>query len=138
LCKISYHSRTSFFQNNYSNCKKITQNEKRLNAFHSNQPNRSIKIQYSMYSKVYFLTIFAYTFVFLFKVPQLIHVRNSYVFFRLLNLSGVPLKWIVIRWIITLIVFSISYSKKTRNNYVWKLLASVTYMIRYYLYLYSR
>jgi hypothetical protein len=37
LCKISDHLRTSFFQNNNSNCERMTQNEKSLNAFHSNQ-----------------------------------------------------------------------------------------------------
>jgi hypothetical protein len=60
LCKISDHSRTSFFQNNYSNIKKMTQNEKRLNAFHSNRVKKSIKIRFSIHFKVYFLTIFAY------------------------------------------------------------------------------
>jgi hypothetical protein len=60
LCKISDHSRTSFFQNNYSNCEKeMPKNEKRLNAYHSNRAKKSIKIRFSIYFKVYFLTIFA-------------------------------------------------------------------------------
>jgi hypothetical protein len=42
LCKISDHSRTPFFKNNYSNCKKMTQNEKRFNALHWNQHKNTI------------------------------------------------------------------------------------------------
>jgi hypothetical protein len=37
----------------------MTQNEKRFNTFHSNWAKKSIKIQFSIYFKVYFLTIFA-------------------------------------------------------------------------------
>jgi hypothetical protein len=40
LCKISDHSHTSFSQKNYSNCKNMTKNEKRLNAFHSNRAKK--------------------------------------------------------------------------------------------------
>jgi hypothetical protein len=63
----------------------MTLNEKRLNAFYSNRAKKSITVGFSIYFKVYFLTIFAYI---LFKVPQLIYVGNV---FRHLNLSGVPL-----------------------------------------------
>jgi hypothetical protein len=42
-----------FFQNNYSNCKKMTENEKHLNAFHSNRARKSIKIRFSIYFKVH-------------------------------------------------------------------------------------
>jgi hypothetical protein len=39
----------------------MTQNKKRLNTFHSNRAKKSIKIRFSIYFKVYFLAIFAYT-----------------------------------------------------------------------------
>jgi hypothetical protein len=57
----------------------MTQNEKRLNAFHSNLAKNSIKIQFTIYFKVYFLTTYIY--IFLLKVQQLIYVKNSNVMF---------------------------------------------------------
>jgi hypothetical protein len=68
----------------------MTQNEKCLNAFHSNRAMKSIKIRFSIHFKVYFLTIFAYMSVLSAPAAHLCKKFKCNVF-RLLNLSGVPL-----------------------------------------------
>jgi hypothetical protein len=59
LCKPSDHLRTSFFQNNNSYCKKMTQNEKRLNAFHSNRTEKH-KNTFNLFQSIflYYLCIY--------------------------------------------------------------------------------
>jgi hypothetical protein len=63
---------------------KITQNEKRLNALHSNRAKKSITIRFSIYFNVYFLTIFAYISVK--SVPAHLCKKFKRYVFRLLNL----------------------------------------------------